>query len=143
MSAPHKRKARLSTLLSWLVLMTAGCGGNTVAAFCDEVESLDLADAAALGVDTSDRPEVRAQLQRIAAKIDDVLAVAPPEIADDVAVLAGATNDLAAAVIASEGRDVLAQAQALVDAQLPWLERLEGASERYRAYVIRHCTRAP
>lgn len=136
------RPASRWLLASWLALAGA-CGGDQVAEFCDEVEALDIADAAGLAVDRSDRPEVRARLVSIAEHADDVLRAAPDEIADDVAVLAGLTRALADAAIASEGRDALARAEALIDAQLPWLERMDEAVANYRAYVIHNCVAAP
>lgn len=130
----------VAAVAGWVAL---ACGGPTVAGFCEAVHSLDLADAAALTADSTDRAEVRAQLQRVATKTNDVVAAAPADIEPHVEVLAGVVNDLYEAVVNTEGQDQLVQAAALVDAQSPWLERLPESTDRYVAYVTRNCTPEP
>ncbi len=123
--------------------LAASCGGASIERFCEEVASLESADVQSLNTSASDDPAVRAELQRISSKFNDVLAVSPDEIRADVAVLAGLTAALEQVARETNSREQFERAAALLEAQAPYEDVLPGAVNRYNAYVTRRCTPAP
>ena len=111
--------------------------------FCTEVVDLENADLQSLSTSASDDPAVRAQLQRISSKFNDVLSVSPAEVRNDVAVLAGLTAALEIATRETNYREPFERAAALLAAQAPYEDVLPGAVSRYNSYVTRNCTPAP
>ncbi len=104
---------------------------------------LEDADLQSLSTPSGDDPAVRAEMQRISSKFNDVLAAAPDQIRADVAVLAGVTAALAAAVRETSSREPFERSAALLAAQADYEDVLPGAVDRYNAYVTRSCTPAP
>lgn len=126
-----------------LVVTGCGYGSASIERFCAEVADLENADLQSLETSITDDLAVRAQLQRISSKFNDVLAVAPAQIREDVAVLAGVTAALEAAVRETNSRDPFERSAALLAAQAPYEHDLPDAISRYNRFVARSCTPAP
>ncbi len=146
MSNAHQRRY-LFDLLGFVALaatlLAASCGSTLIERFCEEVASLENADLQSLTTSATNDPAVRAELQRISSKFNDVLAASPDEIRADVAVLAGLTAALEQVARETNSREQFERAAALLAAQVPYEDVLPGAVNRYNAYVIRKCTPAP